>query len=187
MGKIFITSDLHFFHNQSFIYEPRGFNNVYDMSEAIIKNWNSVISLDDDVYVLGDLMLNDNTNGIRYIKYLNGKIHIILGNHDTDTRIELYKDCYNVVEIVCAKRLKYRKYNFYLSHYPTLTANYDDGKDLWAKTINLCGHTHTQDPFVDWDKGIIYHCELDAHNNTPILLDDIINDIQIKLNKEKKV
>ena len=41
MGKIFITSDLHFFHNQSFIYEPRGFDNVYDMNNAIVKNWNN--------------------------------------------------------------------------------------------------------------------------------------------------
>ena len=28
------------------------------------------------------------------------------------------------------------------------------------------------------NKGLIYHVELDAHNNYPVLIDDIIEDIQ---------
>ena len=34
------------------------------------------------------------------------------------------------------------------------------------------------DKFVDIDKGAIYHCEMDAHNCYPILLDDVIADIK---------
>ena len=39
---IYLASDLHFNHDKPFIYEPRGFTNVYDMNRAIIKNFNSI-------------------------------------------------------------------------------------------------------------------------------------------------
>ena len=34
MGKIFFTSDLHWLHNRSFIYSPRGYKSVAEMNEA---------------------------------------------------------------------------------------------------------------------------------------------------------
>ena len=180
MGKIWFVSDTHFCHEKEFLWRPRGFNSQYEMNEAIVKNWNSVVSPEDDVYLLGDVMLNDNAEGIKLLKSLKGDIHIVCGNHDTNERIKLYESCWNVVEVEMAIRLKYKKYHFFLSHYPTLCGNYDDGKELKKHMINLCGHTHTKDPFADWDKGLIYHVELDAHNNYPVLIDDIIEDIKDK-------
>ena len=50
MGRIFVTSDLHFGHDRGFLYEPRGFDNIEDHDEAVIANWNSVVNEDDDVY-----------------------------------------------------------------------------------------------------------------------------------------
>lgn len=73
-------------------------------------------------------MLNDNEHGLECLKKLNGKIHLILGNHDTDNRAILYEECSNIVEICFAKELKIGKYYFWLCHYPTITANYDDDK-----------------------------------------------------------
>lgn len=180
-GKVWLTSDLHFGHSKSFLYEPRGFKSVEDMMRWIMEAWNNTISVDDDVYVLGDLMLNDDEVVHSCLRELHGNIHVITGNHDTDRRIDLYKSFPNVVEVVEAKRLRYGKYHFYLTHYPTLVGNFDDGDKLYQKTINLCGHSHTSDPFADWDKGIIYHCELDAHRNMPVSIDEIINDIQKKI------
>ena len=180
---IYFTSDLHFCHNREFCYEPRGFNSAYEMNEAIVKNWNSIIQPEDDVYVLGDLMLNDNETGLKLIKQLKGNIHVILGNHDTAEREDLYNTCYNIVSINMAERLKYNKYHFFLCHYPTLCGNYDDGKALRKHMINLCGHSHTKDKFADWDKGLIYHVELDAHDMRPISLDEIIEDIKIEYEK----
>ena len=150
---------------------------------CVVDKWNELVDEDDDVYVLGDLMLNDDYNTLVALSKLKGRIHIVLGNHDTDRRIELYTHLPNVVEITMAKRLRHKKFHFYLSHYPTLCDNFDDGEPLYTKVINLCGHRHTKDPFTDWDKGVIYHCELDAHNNEPVLLDDIIEDLKQKFRK----
>jgi calcineurin-like phosphoesterase family protein len=98
----------------------------------------------------------------------------------------LYKELSNVVEITEGQFFKYGKYHFYLSHYPTLTSNHDIDKPLKSKVINLCGHTHTQDPFLDWDKGLIFHVDADGHNCTPWLLDDIIEKIKNKIEMEKE-
>lgn len=186
MNKIWLTSDWHFNHNKPFIYEPRGFTNIEEMNQAIIKKHNSMVDYDDDVYCLGDCMLGDNELGLKCIKSLKGRIHIIRGNHCTDTRTELYKTCYNVVEVLgYANVLKYGGYHFYLSHYPTLTSNYDVDKPLKRRMINLCGHSHTEDKFADFDKGLIFHVELDAHGYYPVLLDNIITDIKEKLHEKE--
>lgn len=175
---IWITSDWHFCHNKPFLYEPRGFENQYEMNEVLISNYNKVVSQDDDVYCLGDCMLSDTEFGLKCLESLKGKIHIIRGNHDTDNRLKAYSSCHNIVEICDAKFLKIGKQSFFLSHYPALTANYDDGKALKTKTINLCGHTHTPDKFIDLDKGLIYHTEVDAHDNYPVSIEQIIADLK---------
>lgn len=181
MRNIFVTSDLHFGHARPFIYSPRGFDNVWDMNRAIVDRWNAVVDPDDDVYVLGDLMLNNNEDGIALIKQLKGRIHIVLGNHDTDARMALYAECYNVVDITYATVIKCGKYKFYLSHYPTMTGNIDE-THLSQHLINLFGHTHSKDKFYN---GIpfMYNVACDAHNCTPVSLDQIIEDCKAEYKK----
>ena len=111
---IYVTSDLHFGHAKPFIYEPRGFPNINDHDEEIIKRWNELVQLEDEVYILGDLMLKDNEHGLECLKQLNGKKYFIIGNHDTNTRINLYKE--NGLECLgYSTVLKYKKYNFYMN------------------------------------------------------------------------
>lgn len=176
---IYFTSDLHLCHDRGFLYEPRGFKNVYDMNDAILKNWNSVVQPEDDVYVLGDLMLNDNETALKILHQLKGNIHIILGNHDTDARIELYNQSYNVVEVCYATVIKYWKYRFYLSHYPTMTANLEKER-LSQCMINLYGHTHQKTNFYN-DIPFMYHVGCDSHNCTPVTIEQIIEDCKAKV------
>ena len=76
---IFLTSDLHLGHDKDFVVQARGFETVEEMNAEIIRRWNERVYPDDDVYVLGDLMLGDNDYGIKCINRLAGNIHIILG------------------------------------------------------------------------------------------------------------
>ena len=182
MGRIFITSDWHFCHNRKFVYEPRGFSTVHEMNEAIIKRHNEIISPEDTVYCLGDCMLNDDREGINCIRRLNGRIYILAGNHDTPTRWQQYANIrYDITPIGLAYMLRHDGYNFYLSHYPTLTSNYDYDKPLKRRICSLAGHSHTKDPFADMDKGLIFHCELDTNNCYPWCLDDIITKIKERI------
>ena len=174
---IYFTSDLHLGHNRSFLYEPRGFDNITDHDAQIIKNWNMTVNDDDDIYVLGDIMLNDNINGRKCWNQLRGNKFIVLGNHDTSARVEIYTSCPRTTVLGYGYPFKYEKYHFFLSHYPTLTENYDAAEPLKRQVINLCGHRHTKDKFIDMDKGLIYHVELDAHDNKPVSFDIIRKEV----------
>ena len=182
---IFFTSDLHFCHDKDFIWQARGFNDISEMNAEIIRRWNERVYPDDDVYILGDLTLGDIEEGIRLIAKLNGYLHIMRGNHDTDKKVERYLELPNVVEVKYADVLKYGKAVFWMSHYPTITANYDDDK-LWAKhVVCLFGHTHQQHNFYEvikhaGENPYMYHVGVDSHNCTPVSIDEIIEDIRKK-------
>ena len=185
MGKIYFTSDWHFGHSKEFLWGPRGFQSSQENDETIIRNHNAIVTNEDDVYILGDLMLEDNDSGIEKVKQMNGKLHIILGNHDTNTRIELYKQLPNVVEVCYATLIKYGKAHFYLSHYPTICSNFDDNKPWHQSIINLFGHTHQQwnfyfdnDPTLINGNPYMYHVGVDSHGCKPVLIDDIIEEIR---------
>lgn len=179
---IYITSDLHFGHNKPFVYEARGFSSIEEHDEAIIQRWNDIITNDDDVYILGDLMLNNNDNGAKCLKRLNGNKFMVRGNHDTDKRMEIYtgKDGLGIISMGDAGRLRYGGLTFYLSHFPTITGN---NEPLKKTMINLYGHTHQNTNFYE-DRPYMYHVGMDSHDCHPVDIDTIIKEIW---EKERKV
>lgn len=183
--KIWFTSDLHFCHDREFLYKPRGFDNVEEMNNAIVERWNNVVETNDFVFVLGDLMLCDNEKAIEFVKNLNGILVVILGNHDTDNRVKLYKGVDNIVAVEYAMRLRLNGYNFFLTHYPCLTGSLEHDTPK-KTTINLFGHTHSKNLFYE-DRPYMYNVAMDAHNCTPVSLNNIINDIENEYSKCKKM
>ena len=173
MSRIFVTSDTHFGHDREFVWGPRGFISYVEHDTEVIRKWNETVGEDDIVYHLGDVMLGDNEYGISCLKQLNGHIKIIPGNHDTLTRLDLYRMLENVEVLGYAEMLKYKKYNFYLSHHPTLTSNLEKAPYLRMHLINLFGHTHQQKHFFN-DIPFMFHVGMDSNNCTPVLLDDAI-------------
>lgn len=98
------------------------------------------------------------------------------GNHDTNTRIVLYTEA-GLIDEGYVKIPKYKHYRFYLSHYPTVTANGE--KSLREITLNLFGHTHQINNFYE-DKIYMYHVGMDSHNCYPVSLDTVIEDMKNK-------
>ena len=184
MSEIFFTSDTHFSHNQGFLYEPRGFSSVAEMNEAIVERWNNVVKPDDIVYHLGDTMLNDNATGIECFKRLNGQIFLIWGNHDTQNRTNaLFEECrHKMLGGWYAFVIKHGKMSIYLSHYPTLTTNYDD-KHFSQHVVNLHGHTHQHTNWLHSDNPFMYHVGVDSHNCTPVHIDEVLTDIRNRWNQ----
>lgn len=176
--KIWFTSDTHFSHDKEFLYGSRGFNSVEDMNTEIIKRWNAVVAPNDIVYHLGDIFLSNSETGLNAFKQLNGQFHIIRGNHDTDAKIELLKQCSNVIDIQWATMIKYKKIMFFLSHCPSVTRTLDDAPNKQG-IINLYGHTHQTTNFYN-DNPYMYHVGMDSHNLTPVEINEIITDIKNK-------
>lgn len=173
---IYFTSDTHFGHNKTFLFEKRGFKSIQEHDMQLIKNWNEIVKPEDEVYHLGDVFLGDPENGINCINQLNGKIHIIRGNHCTDAKVERYKDCRNVVSIEWSTMLKIGKKYFYLSHFPSITKTPEDAPNKQG-IINLHGHTHQTTNFQEDGNFYIYHVGMDSHDLRPVSIDEIKADI----------
>ena len=181
---VWFTADLHLGHTGIIPACMRPFESVEEMNETLIQNYNTLVGKGDTVYILGDLMLGNSAKGIDCIKRMGGKLHIVRGNHDTDTRWEMYSELPNVVEQSNAIIFKYKKHHFYLSHYPTLTGNLEK-ESLTQMTLNLFGHTHQKTNFY-MDMPYMYHCGIDSHDCKPVLLDNIIEEMYAKVKECKE-
>lgn len=172
VSKIFFTSDTHFNHDREFVYSPRGFKTIQEMNGTLVKNWNETVGNDDDIYVLGDFFLGTDFNYIQEVlNKLNGRIHLVTGNHDTPSKITEYTSWNNIVEIADALRIRYKKREFFLCHYPVLTASLE--QDPNKAVINLFGHTHSKDKFYE-DRPYMYNVAVDANDNKPVEIEEIL-------------
>lgn len=177
MSKIFVISDYHFNHNKEFLYSKRGFSNVEEMNKALVSIHNCIVSPEDTVYILGDVCMGSMEtldSSKKLIESLNGHLHIIRGNHDTDMKVQMYLTCKNVVEAEkWAEMLKYKKQSFYLSHFPSVVRNIDDDEPNKKSIINLFGHTH-QDTLFYGENANMFHVGADGGAFTPWALDEIL-------------
>jgi calcineurin-like phosphoesterase family protein len=88
MGQVFVISDLHLGHaaTLSFLRRDgsplRPFLNLHEMHDRIIDGWNSVVTAQDKIYVLGDVSMKTNKMLQGLLADLPGKKRLIRGNHD---------------------------------------------------------------------------------------------------------
>lgn len=179
--KEYFTSDLHFFHDREFIYGPRGFSSEEQMREAYIKQWYSIVRKDDDIYVLGDFCAGSDMKKIRdLIISLPGKIHLIIGNHDTDAKVELYRTLPNIVEITYQTKIVRNKRTYYLTHHPLLVSNLES--DPSKSAINLHGHLHEAKK-CSGDRPFTINVSVDANDNKFVTIEDIEQIFKEEVNK----
>ena len=81
-SKVFFTSDTHFYHGNIIRFCNRPFKDVEVMNETIISNWNNTVGQDDTIFHLGDFCLGGSAEWTKILDRLNGKIYLIMGNHD---------------------------------------------------------------------------------------------------------
>jgi len=82
---IYFSSDHHFYHKNIIRFSKRPFKDVDEMNEVMIERWNEKVSPTDTVYYLGDLAFRAGKQSTKSVlERLNGKIHLIEGNHEHD-------------------------------------------------------------------------------------------------------
>lgn len=182
MSNVWLTSDSHYSHQKNFIWQPRGFNSVEEMNEAIVERWNSVVEDDDIIYHLGDVMMgSDNEINLSLLKRLKGHKYLAYGNHDTNNRVSFFKKHCLFEDIQMGYRIKCKKLSCILTHCPTIVSN---GNEVGV--LNFYGHTHQQTNFYADAAGIrtyMYHVGVDSHNCYPVNIEDAIAEIK-NLGKE---
>lgn len=108
------------------------------MNEAIINNWNKVIGPEDIIFCLGDIALGGSGAWNTLIPQLNGKIHLVLGNHDCRNWRESYRNLFESVSEQLTVEID--KKTFILTHFPLLCYHGTWGTEM--NVINLHGHCH---------------------------------------------
>lgn len=182
--NIWISSDYHFNHDKEFIWKARGFESVEEMNETIVKKNNECVAPEDTLIICGDLMLGGADKleeGLALLNRMNGLKLVVGGNHDTPNRREAYLRA--GIPVFDAYAFTYRKYHFYASHYPTLTGNLEK-ESLKQVTCNLFGHTHQTSNFYN-EIPFMYHVGVDSHECYPVLLDDVIKEMNEKIEECK--
>ena len=168
---IYFISDFHFFHDRAFIWKVRGFESEERMRMTYLSKWKQTIHKDDDVYVCGDFCLGQDYDAIKeLIDSLPGRIHLIIGNHDTDSKIEFYKTFSNIVEIVYSIMLNYNGHKYYISHYVTETATLESNPKYCV--INIHGHVHENRMFTN-DVPYLINVSVDVTGGAFLTFDDI--------------
>ena len=127
---IWFTSDTHFGHYNVIKFCNRPWNDTRNMDRALIANWNAVVAPADTVYHLGDFSFSSKTNTQRLFEQLNGRKHLIIGNHDDRKTLRLEwasMSAYKIVELPGGRRV-------FLSHYPPY--------DTLHRHARLHGHIH---------------------------------------------
>lgn len=141
MSETYFWSDPHLNHLNSLRWRPQ-FDSMEEMNEAIIEEYNRLITPQDTVHILGDVCLGDSRESAAMVSRLNGKKHLKVGNHDTDAKLRIYAE-ENVFEtIMTSERIKLGRRNLFLCHYPMLVANFTENPE-WV----IHGHTHQLLPF----------------------------------------
>ena len=161
------TADQHWFHTNSIQYCNRPFKTVDDMNSVLIDNWNSVVRPQDVVWHLGDFCFAKGESVIEYLcNSLNGKINLVLGNHDK--YIKNHRHVYKYFENVYNSYVetKVNGVDMTLCHYAMRVWN----KSHWG-SWHLYGHSHGTLPDINTSLSI--DVGVDARNYTPISFEEV--------------
>ena len=138
MSNNFFSSDHHFFHKniQSFCPTTRLGTTVEEMNELLIAQHNSRVCPQDTVYMLGDVSFGTAEHTKVVLSQLNGKKHLIYGNHDQIIRRDVtIQSMFESVQDY--KRIKIGKKHVMLSHFPMRS-----WEMMQHGSYHLYGHCH---------------------------------------------
>lgn len=129
MSKKFVISDLHLGHPNICDYSNglRGGMNSNEHDKWLIDQWNSVVTKQDLVFILGDVALN--RKALHLVKKLKGTKHLAKGNHDIES-LQAYMEYFGAIYGIH----NYRR-TFWMSHAPVHPGSL-------RGMYNLHGHTH---------------------------------------------
>ena len=162
--QIYFTSDHHWGHANIIKFSQRPFADVNEMNEALIENWNGIVSEKDVVYHLGDIFMLPTPQAIAIRRRLNGRICLIRGNHDKTAdsmkdAFEWIKDYYELK--VDDEDAPDGKRRIVLCHYAFRVWN-KSHHGAW----HLYGHSHGSLP--DDPNSLSFDVGVDCHHYMPI-------------------
>ena len=188
----FYIADTHFRHENVIKFDNRPFENMIEMENKIIENWNNKVKSSDMTYILGDFCWSkDEDVWIEILIKLNGQKTLIKGNHDLKQISSKLKNKFS--DIKDYKEIKDSGYGITMCHYPIMfyKSSYNPTNYM------LHGHLHNtkEQTFIEkWKKevkdshflrsdacGNIINigCMMYYMNYTPMTIEEIIKGVGV--------
>jgi calcineurin-like phosphoesterase family protein len=119
------------------------------MNEDLIRRWNSVVSKDDTVYVLGDMFWCNVSQALPVLDQLNGKKILVKGNHDRCNDSKFRSKFERIADYL---EIEDNGRRVVLCHYPIVCF-----KNHFYGWYHLYGHVHTS---FEWNMMESVKCEM---------------------------
>jgi calcineurin-like phosphoesterase family protein len=162
-------ADLHFNHFNIISFCKRPYKTVDEMNHDMVAKFNAVVGHDDDTWILGDLAW---PGGEQYFHQLNGRKHLIIGNHDHRSVLILpwatAPRHYHEMKLLDGEGILRQ---LVLFHYPI-----EEWNHFYGGAIHLHGHVHgkTMKP----SEKLRVDVAVDCFNFTPVTLDEILASVK---------
>lgn len=173
---IYFTADLHLGHESVIKSCLRPFDDVEEMDEKLIDNWNSKVGKGDTVYIVGDFMWKA-PDPEKYLLRLKGKKILIEGNHDSVWLKKINpSDYFEEVH-------KYLELNIYsrmitLCHYPMLEWRNSRKEGSSRLGYLIYGHIHNRTDKIEYLRLMSYpnalNAGVDVNAFYPVSFDELI-------------
>ena len=127
-------SDLHLGHERLEIGGPLGGVRPPAASELIVDQWREVVAVDDDVLVLGDVLVGSGPPLGATMPHLPGIKWLICGNHESRSKLDVLVS--SGWHVLPPFEVLYRNWLVTFTHEPT------PADDMLSDQISLHGHIH---------------------------------------------
>ena len=167
--KIWMWSDLHFFHKNIIRFSDRPYPDTETMNEHLVANFNELVGPNDISIWGGDVGFGNNEQVNELVDQCNGYKILVVGNHDFNKR-KVRK--LNFDEIHMVYLLNTPEVSLLFTHYPMY--------NIPHPYVNIHGHLHVYpDPISKHDRHININCEVQEYK--PIPLEEIVKKARMRL------
>ena len=173
----YYISDTHFGHEAIIRFCDRPFASVAEMDRVLIESWNARVGEDDDVWVLGDVVFDRDGDPARYLKKLNGRKHLLIGNHDEAYALQVdpatgqtpFGSYFESIDYAL-RRTDEKGRKLWMAHYPLM----EGPRDTWV----LYGHIHNHRDQGYWDvlrnMDRALNCSAEVNGYMPVTFEELV-------------
>jgi calcineurin-like phosphoesterase family protein len=176
LDSAIFTSDSHYDQEAALRYGRSCFSSVDEMNETMITKWNALVKPGDTVIHVGDFCFRRRTVH-QILPRLNGKIVLVIGNHDEHYLREYHK--YNVITTE-RLTLKIKGLLVECCHYPMFA-----WKRMKFGSYHVHGHLHGDPHTIP--PGRIYDACVENHDYAPFSFDYLHEQLKDKPIREHHV
>jgi calcineurin-like phosphoesterase family protein len=175
MSGAFFTADTHFGHRGVLSYSNRPFTTIEEHDSELVRRWNAVVGPHDDVFHLGDVSFVGKQRTEAILGALNGRIHLVLGNHDKPLRAPSRQDRFEWVKDYAEIKIGTvgQPQRIVLCHYPIESWNRRH-HGAW----HLHGHCHGSLPYAAHHRRI--DVGVDCWSYAPVSFAELTRAMQVR-------